>query len=136
MGIFNLSSDQASLEVIECRVKDSLALKGTNFLVLILAIFIASIGLNINSIPVIVGAMLISPLMGPIMGIGYYIVRNDFVNLKKSLISLLQFFTLSVFISTIYFFLSPINVATTELLNRLNYPCLKAGDSCFAGVSL
>ena len=71
MGIFNLSNDQASLEVIEGRVKESLALKGTNFLVLILAIFIASIGLNINSIPVIVGAMLISPLMGPIMGIGY-----------------------------------------------------------------
>jgi uncharacterized hydrophobic protein (TIGR00271 family) len=135
MGIFNLSNDQASLEVIEGRVKESLALKGTNFLVLILAIFIASIGLNINSIPVIVGAMLISPLMGPIMGIGYYIVRNDFVSLKKSLVSLAQFFTLSVFISTIYFFLSPINVATTELLNRINPTIWDALIAFFGGIA-
>ena len=73
---FNLSADQASLDTIEQRFKDSSRIKGTNFLVLLLAIIIASVGLNINSVPVIIGAMLISPLMGPIIGIGYFTVRK------------------------------------------------------------
>ncbi|NCQ52124.1 TIGR00341 family protein [archaeon] len=129
---FNLSADQASLDTIEQRFKDSSRIKGTNFLVLLLAIIIASVGLNINSVPVIIGAMLISPLMGPIIGIGYFTVRNDFVNLKNSISGYLQFLTLSVALSTIYFWISPIDVATSEILNRVN-PTIWDAIIAFAG---
>ena len=68
---FSLSSDTASQEEIRMRLVDGAAVKGTNMCVLILAILIASIGLNMNSTAVIIGAMLISPLMGSIIAVAY-----------------------------------------------------------------
>lgn len=118
--IFNLNNDQAKLEVIESRMMDAAIFKGTNFLVLLLAVLVASIGLNVNSIPVIIGAMLISPLMGPSISSAFFIIRNDFSKLKIALSTLIIFFIISVLISTIYFFLSPIKNPSTELLNRIN----------------
>ena len=89
-----------------------------NLWVLIFATFIASLGLNTNSTAVIIGAMLISPLMGPIMGIGLGVGINDFELIKKAFRNLLIATIFSVLTSTLYFLLSPLNEARSELLAR------------------
>ena len=80
--------------------------RGTNILILILAIFIASLGLNTNSTAVIIGAMLISPLMGPIIGIGLGVGIQDFELIKRSLRNLVMATGFSVLTSTLYFLIS------------------------------
>lgn len=91
---------------------------GENAWTLIFAIFIASIGLNMNSTAVIIGAMLISPLMGPIVAIGYSLSVYDFELLKSSLRNLLIAISISLITSALYFIISPINEAQSELLSR------------------
>lgn len=116
---FNLSFDLASRKDIAERLKSGANIKGANMMILILSMFIASIGLNMNSTAVVIGAMLISPLMGPIMGMGYGIATYDTDVVKKSFQRLgLQIFVCIVS-STIYFSLTPINVASSELLARI-----------------
>ena len=116
--IFDLEKDRASLEEIAERIYSGGTLKGTNMCILILAIFIASIGLNMNSTAVIIGAMLISPLMGVIMSIGYGMATYDSNYVKESFLKLLFQVILSVLTSAIYFSLSPIDTASSELLAR------------------
>src|SRR5690606_1693830 len=84
----------------------------------IFAIVVASVGLNMNSTAVVIGAMLISPLMGPIMGIGLGVGIYDFPLIKKSFRSLLSAMLISILASTIYFALTPISDAQSELLSR------------------
>jgi uncharacterized hydrophobic protein (TIGR00271 family) len=93
-------------------------MRGSNLWVLIFAIFVASIGLNVNSTAVVIGAMLISPLMGPIMGAGYGIGIYDFMLVRRSLknLSIATFIALST--STIYFLVSPLTQVQSELLSR------------------
>jgi len=81
---FSVREDQAGYDEIDISIRDMVEFKGTNLWVLMFAIIIASVGLNVNSTAVIIGAMLISPLMGPIMGIGYGIGINDFDLIKKA----------------------------------------------------
>ena len=115
---FNLEEDKAEeKETIES-IKKSVEFRGTNLWVLIFAIFIASIGLNVNSTAVIIGAMLISPLMGPIMGIGLGIGINDFDLIKKAFKNLAIATIIGVSTSAIYFLISPISDAQSELLAR------------------
>ncbi|WCL49148.1 DUF389 domain-containing protein [Leptospira sp. GIMC2001] len=97
--------------------------KGISVWTLIFAIFIASIGLNTNSTAVIIGAMLISPLMGPIMGIGLSLGIYDFDLLKKSFRNFLVMTVISICTSTLYFFISPLTEADSELLAR-TYPTI------------
>lgn len=99
-------------------IRKGIEFRGTNLWVLIFATFIASLGLNTNSTAVIIGAMLISPLMGPIMGIGLGVGINDFELIKKSFRNLLIATVFSVLTSTLYFLLSPLNEARSELLAR------------------
>ena len=80
---FDLGEDNATQAEVEASIYKGVEFRGTNLWVLICATFIASLGLNVNSTAVIIGAMLISPLMGPIMGIGLSIGINDFQLLKK-----------------------------------------------------
>ncbi|MCL6493470.1 MAG: TIGR00341 family protein [Ignavibacterium sp.] len=115
---FNLEEDKASEDEIIENVKKGIEFKGMNLWVLIFAIFIASIGLNVNSTAVIIGAMLISPLMGPIMGIGLGIGINDFELIKKSFKNLGISVLISVLTSTIYFLITPLSDAQSELLAR------------------
>lgn len=115
---FNLEEDKAREEEIIENVKKGIEFKGMNLWVLIFAIFIASIGLNVNSTAVIIGAMLISPLMGPIMGIGLGIGINDFELIKKSFKNLGISVLISVITSTLYFILTPLSDAQSELLAR------------------
>ncbi|WP_373496977.1 TIGR00341 family protein [Aquiflexum sp.] len=105
------------LETIDY-IKKNVEFKGANLWILIFAIFVASVGLNVNSTAVIIGAMLISPLMGPIMGIGLAAGINDFELLKKSLKNLGIAVLISILTSTIYFSFTPLDDAQSELLAR------------------
>ena len=115
---FDLSSDkETDRKTIEA-IRKGVEFKGTNLWVLIFAIFIASIGLNVNSTAVIIGAMLISPLMGPIMGVGLGVGINDFELIKRAFKNLSFAVFISVTTSTIYFFVTPLEEAQSELLAR------------------
>lgn len=99
-------------------IRRGVEFKGTNLWVLIFATFIASLGLNTNSTAVIIGAMLISPLMGPIMGFGLGLGIADFELIKRSLRNLATAALFSVITSTLYFLVSPLSEAQSELLAR------------------
>jgi uncharacterized hydrophobic protein (TIGR00271 family) len=99
-------------------VKNSISFTGANFWILACAIMINSIGLNINSTAVIIGAMLISPLMGPIVGSGFALGIYDFPLLRKSLRNLIIATLVGLVVSTIYFFVSPFKEAQSEILMR------------------
>jgi uncharacterized hydrophobic protein (TIGR00271 family) len=115
---FNFSHEQEdNIETIKS-IEKGVEFKGINVWTLIFAIFVASIGLNVNSTAVIIGAMLISPLMGPIMGLGLGVGIYDFNLLKKSLKNLSIAVAISVITSSLYFVLSPLNEAQSELLAR------------------
>jgi uncharacterized hydrophobic protein (TIGR00271 family) len=115
--LFDLQSDTDEDGTIDS-LKRGVEFKGANLWSLVFAIFIASIGLNTNSTAVIIGAMLISPLMGPIMGTGLAVGIYDFQLLKKSLRNLAIATGVSVFTSYLYFTITPLNEAQSELLAR------------------
>lgn len=119
-GRFDLREGNApQSEVIE-EIRKGIDFRGTNLWVLMFAVFIASLGLNVNSTAVIIGAMLISPLMGPITGIGLSLGINDFDMLKASWRNFLLMVGVSLVTSTIFFIISPISTAQSELLARTN----------------
>ncbi|ULQ55645.1 TIGR00341 family protein [Flavihumibacter rivuli] len=115
---FNLMEDTDEFENIIEALSKGVDFKGTNLWILIFAIFIASIGLNVNATAVIIGAMLISPLMGPIMGFGLGVGIYDFELVKRALRNLAIAALLSLCTSTLYFLISPIHDAASELLAR------------------
>lgn len=117
---FNLDEDKADEALIVASINKDVQFKGTNLWTLIFAIFIASIGLNVNSTAVIIGAMLISPLMGPIMGIGLAIGTNDFGLLQRGIKNLSIAAIISILSSALYFFVTPLHDANSELLARTN----------------
>jgi uncharacterized hydrophobic protein (TIGR00271 family) len=115
---FDLSEDQAPYGDVVASVAKSTEFKGTNLWILMFSIIVASVGLNMNSTAVIIGAMLISPLLGPIIGIGLSLAIYDFDLVKKSYKNFLIAVGISVATSTTYFFISPISDAQSELLAR------------------
>lgn len=117
-GRFNLDEDNETQQEVKNRIEAGVVIRGTNLWVLIFATFIASIGLNVNSTAVIIGAMLVSPLMGPIMGIGMSLGINDFALLKRSLKNFGFMILISIMTSTLYFMISPLSYAQSELLAR------------------
>ncbi len=117
-GRFDLDADTASRDEVVAAISKGVEFRGVNLWVLIFATMIASLGLNINSPAVIIGAMLISPIMGPIMGVGLSLGINDFELLKKSLRNLMLMFIVAIVTSTIYFFVSPLSSNSSELLAR------------------
>ena len=122
-NLFSLHEDKESeLKTIE-NIKKNTIFKGTNLWILAFAILIASIGLNVNSAAVIIGAMLISPLMGPIMGVGLSLGIYDFELLKQAIRNLLIATIIGLFISSLYFSITPLNEAQSELLAR-TYPTI------------
>lgn len=116
--IFNLHEGEDDKQKTLENVIKSINFKGANLWILACAILVASVGLNVNSTAVIIGAMLISPLMGPIIGAGFALGVYDFDLLKKSLRNLLIATIVSLLVSTLYFFLSPFKDAQSELLSR------------------
>lgn len=115
---FDLRHDQAEHEEIDAMFRSGVEFRGTNLWVLIFAILVASIGLNINSTAVIIGAMLISPLMGPIMALGYGAGINDSQLIRSSLFNLGLAALLSLIASTAYFLVTPLSQAHSEVLAR------------------
>lgn len=115
---FNLHYGEESREVVLENVKSNISFKGANLWILACAIVVASVGLNVNSTAVIIGAMLISPLMGPIVGAGFALGTYDFDLLKKSAKNLGVATLVSLFVSFLYFLLSPFKEAQSELLAR------------------
>ena len=115
---FALGADAASQEEVNSNVQKGIMIRGTNLWVLIFAIFIASLGLNTNSTAVIIGAMLISPLMGPIIGMGYSMGVYDFALLKKSFHNFLIMIVVSLITSAVFFTLPLITSTQSELLAR------------------
>jgi uncharacterized hydrophobic protein (TIGR00271 family) len=115
---FSLNEDKAANADIDQALRSGVEMRGTNLWVLMFAIFIASIGLNVNSTAVVIGAMLISPLMGPIMGIGYGVGVSDFALIRISLKNLGIATLLALLTSSVYFALSPLTTVQSELLAR------------------
>lgn len=115
---FNLAADRASEQEIIENICSDVEFKGINVWVLVFAIMIASIGLNVNATAVVIGAMLISPLMGPIMGLGLGIGISDIDLIKKSAKNLAVMVAVSVATSALYFAISPLQHAQSELLSR------------------
>lgn len=117
-NLFSLDNYKSSEQEVIDSITKSVEFKGINVWVLVFAIFIASIGLNVDSAAVIIGAMLISPLMGPIMGIGLGAGIYDFELIKKAARNLLVMMVISLVTSTTYFLISPLREAQSELLAR------------------
>lgn len=115
---FNLLHDKEDEKVVVEQVRAGSIFRGTNLWILIFAIFIASLGLNVNSTAVIIGAMLISPLMGPIIGMGLSVGIGDTELMKQSLKNFAVATLISVVTATLYFFISPLSEAKSELLAR------------------
>ncbi len=115
--LFNIRTS-ADKEFTRQTILDNIPFRGHTAWLLIFSIMVASVGLNANSTPVVIGAMLISPLMGPIMGAGFSIGTNDVETFKKSAINFLVMVTLSIITSFIYFKISPFDTASSELLAR------------------
>ena len=106
-------------DTAERSIRNNIEFKGPNAWILAVAIIIASVGLNVNSIPVIIGAMLISPLMGPIFGLGLGLGINDINLMKQAGKNLLVMVSISLVVSFIYFVITPLSLSNpTELLAR------------------
>lgn len=115
---FDLTDELLPQAQAESAIREGVSFRGTNIIILIIAIFIASLGLNTNSTAVIIGAMLISPLMGPIIGIGLAVGIHDFELMKRSFRNLMMATVFSVATSTVYFLISPVSEGHSELLAR------------------
>ncbi|MBA6155539.1 DUF389 domain-containing protein [Tenacibaculum sp. S7007] len=130
---FRHDTDQeATIEAI----KNDIPFKGATAWILICSIFVASIGLNANSTAVVIGAMLISPLMGPILGIGMSIAINDIDTLRKSMINLATMIVLSLLTAFLFFFLFPLKEETSELLGRVRPDIRDVLIAFFGGLAL
>jgi uncharacterized hydrophobic protein (TIGR00271 family) len=134
---FKIFEEREDYEVVVQSIEKGIYFKGTNLWVLIFAIFIASLGLNVNSTAVIIGAMLISPLMGPIMGIGLGLAINDFELTRLAIRNFLFASLVGLITSSIYFGVTPLNDAHSELLARTSpnfYDVLIAFFGGLAGI--
>ena len=117
-------------------IRKNIAFKGHNVFILACAIIIASVGLNVTSIPVIIGAMLISPVMGPILGFGFGLGIRDNRLVKDSLENYLIMVAISIAASTLFFILSPLNLGNpSELLARTNPSIYDVLIALFGGIA-
>ncbi len=132
---FNVKNDLEPQNDIETSIRGGVSFKGSQLLTLIFAIFIASLGLNTNSIPVIIGAMLISPLMGPIIGIGLGIGIQDFTLMKRSLKNIGAAVLGSLVASAIYFLISPQYEGSSQLLARTSPSIYDVFVALFGGAA-
>lgn len=117
-------------------IKHDIPFKGATAWILVCSIFVASIGLNANSTAVVIGAMLISPLMGPILGVGLSIAINDIDTLRKSLINLATMIVLSLLTAFLFFWLFPLSEETSELLGRTRPDIRDVLIAFFGGLAL
>jgi len=132
---FNIQPDAETFDVIHNAVESEIVFKGSRLWILIFATILASVGLNINSTAVIIGAMLISPLMGPINGMGYSIATYDFPLLRKAFKNFSFAVLASLAASTLYFAISPVSSAHSELLARTSPTIYDVLIALFGGLA-
>lgn len=133
-NFLNLHQGEEERGKVLDNVIKNISFRGANLWILACAILIASIGLNVNSTAVIIGAMLISPLMGPIVGAGFALATYDFELLKKSGKNLLVATMVSLIVSTLYFYLSPFKDVQSELLARTSPTIYDVMIAFFGGI--
>lgn len=114
----NVGPDLEPQAQIEASIRDSVSFRGSQLLVLVFSIFVASLGLNTDSTAVVIGAMLISPLMGPIIGMGLGIGIADYALLRRGAKNIAIAVVGSVATATIYFLISPQYEGASQLLAR------------------
>ncbi|RRD41003.1 TIGR00341 family protein [Leptotrichia sp. OH3620_COT-345] len=131
----NENHKNARYKILEKNIMDEVDVSKETFLILSCAIIIASVGLNTNSIAVIIGAMLISPLMSPIQGIGLGLSKGDVKLTYKFLYQLLLFILISVASSTFYFILTPISEATEQIISRTSPTLWDVLIAAFGGIA-
>lgn len=135
LELFDFRDDtdhEATLDAI----KADIPFKGATAWILIFAVFVASVGLNANSTAVVIGAMLISPLMGPILGLGMSFALNDIETFKKSLVNLGTMIGLSLFASFLFFYFFPLSQDNSELLGRVSPDIRDVLIAFFGGLAL
>lgn len=115
---FDMSENREKEEDVVDEIASGVTFKGANLWILICAVFIASLGLNINSTAVIIGAMLISPLMGPILGMGLAVGIDDLPLLRRAVKNYMVATIIGIITATVYFFLTPFQGVQSELLAR------------------
>jgi uncharacterized hydrophobic protein (TIGR00271 family) len=133
----NMDDEVDDFDRIHAAIEKDIIFKGTNLWILVFAIIVASVGLNMNSTAVVIGAMLISPLMGPINGMGYSIATFNFPLFRKAVKNFSFAVVASLIASTTYFAVSPVSVAHSELLARTSptiYDVLIAFFGGMAGI--
>lgn len=135
LDYINLESEVDDFKKIHAVIEKDLVFKGTNLWILVFAIIVASVGLNMNSTAVIIGAMLISPLMGPINGIGYSIATYNFPLFRKAVKNFSFAVFASLAASTAYFAMSPISTAHSELLARTSPTIYDVLIALFGGLA-
>jgi uncharacterized hydrophobic protein (TIGR00271 family) len=131
----NLESEVDDYDKIHESIEKDIIFKGTNLWILVFAILVASVGLNMNSTAVIIGAMLISPLMGPINGMGYSIATYNFPLFRRAVKNFTFAVLTSLIASTAYFAISPISTAHSELLARTSPTIYDVLIALFGGLA-
>ena len=132
---FDILFERADDATIAKRLIGGAKIKGPALVTLILSIFIASIGLNMNSTAVVIGAMLISPLMGPILATGFGFATLNFTVVKSGILRLSLQITIAVLASALYFYVSPVQAATSELLARTEPNIFDVFIAIFGGLA-
>ena len=135
LAFFNVRSEMEDYNFIHEEIENGVVFKGTNLWILIFAIVVASIGLNMNSTAVIIGAMLISPLMGPINGMGYSLATYDFFLFRKAIKNFSFAVGASLLTSTLYFAVTPVSTAHSELLARTSPTIYDVLIALFGGLA-
>jgi uncharacterized hydrophobic protein (TIGR00271 family) len=135
LDFINFEHEVDDFDKIHESIEKDLSFKGSNIWILMFATIVASVGLNMNSTAVIIGAMLISPLMGPINGMGYSIATYNFPLLRKALKNFIFAVLASLIASTAYFSLSPISTAHSELLARTSPTIYDVIIALFGGLA-
>jgi len=128
--------DDTDRDATIAAIKTDIPFKGATAWILICSIFVASVGLNADSTAVVIGAMLISPLMGPILGVGMSIAINDIDTLRKSLINLATMIVLSLLTAFLFFWLFPLSEDNSELLGRTRPDIRDVLIAFFGGLAL
>ena len=132
---FSLTKDVATHEEIQYRLLSNGTITGTNMLVMLCAIVIASVGLNTGSTAVIIGAMLISPIMSTILATAYCVISADFMKMRRYLLGFIMQIIISVGASTLFFLISPVKEPTAELIARTNPSLFDVLIATFGGLA-
>ncbi len=133
--VFDIHSDMMSYEEINDMMEENTVISGSNMWILIMAILVASIGLNVNSTAVIIGAMLISPLMSGILTMGYALAVRDLNMLKKALGRFGTQVAISLVTSTLYFIITPLDAPTSEMITRTSPTLWDVMIALFGGIA-